>query len=167
MRLLLVALIAEAMFAQQKAPKAEDIASPDAVVKAVYSVISGNRGQPRDWNRMRGLFLPGAKLIGTRRKPGTPISVRIMDVEGYISATSKVFESVPFFESETARKTETFGAVVHVFSTYQSKRSPDDAQPFARGINSFQLLQMDDRWWVVSLIWDSETLDNPIPAEYK
>jgi len=37
--------------------KAEDVKSPEAIVSAVYSVISGGKGQARDWDRMRSLCL--------------------------------------------------------------------------------------------------------------
>jgi len=59
-----------------------------------------------------------------------------------------------------------FGNVVHAFSTYESRRAQADAQPFARGINSIQLYHDGTRWWVMTLMWDSERPDNPIPAKY-
>ncbi|MFB3112623.1 MAG: hypothetical protein ACE10G_11370, partial [Gemmatimonadales bacterium] len=35
-----------------------DVESVDAIVAAVYDVISGAAGQERDWDRMRSLFIP-------------------------------------------------------------------------------------------------------------
>ena len=61
---------------------------------------------------------------------------------------------------------EAFGNIAHVFSTYESKHAKDDAKPFARGINSMQLLRDGDRWWLVTIFWDSEKPSNPIPSEY-
>jgi hypothetical protein len=75
--------------------KPVDVNSPDAILNAVYSVISGPQGQPRDWHRIRSLFIP-----------------------------------------------------------------------FARGINSFQLLKDGDRYWIVNIFWDAESSDHPIPAHY-
>ena len=40
-----------------------------------------------------------------------------------------------------------------------------DAQPFQRGVNSFQLWFDGTRWYVVSIFWEPETPSNPIPAE--
>ena len=62
--------------------------------------------------------------------------------------------------------TERFGNIAHVFSTYVSFRSRADTRPFQRGINSFQLLYDGTRWWVVSVFWQAETRDYPIPAKY-
>ena len=38
------------------AARPADVASIDAIMRAVYEVISGPAGQKRDWNRMRSLF---------------------------------------------------------------------------------------------------------------
>jgi hypothetical protein len=35
-----------------------------------------------------------------------------------------------------------------------------------RGINSIQLMNDGSRWWIVSVFWDAERPDNPLPAEY-
>jgi len=53
--------------------------------------------------------------------------------------------------------------VTHVFSAYDSKRAATDTAPFARGINSMQLVNDGRRFWVVTIFWDSERPDNPIP----
>ena len=71
-----------------------------------------------------------------------------------------------FYEREIHRKTERFGNIVHAMSTYETYWSEDDAEPFMRGINSIQLLYRDGRWWVVTIFWDNESPENPIPAEY-
>jgi hypothetical protein len=59
-----------------------------------------------------------------------------------------------------------FGNIAHVFSTYESKHAKDDEKPFARGINSFQLMNDGKRWWIVTIFWQGEDDKNPLPAEY-
>ena len=71
-----------------------------------------------------------------------------------------------FYEREIARRTDCFGNVCHVFSTYESRHSPADAKPFERGVNSIQLLRDGSRWWIASVAWDAERPDNPLPTEY-
>lgn len=144
----------------------KDVASIDAIIRALYDVISGPVGQKRDWDRLRSLFVPGARLIPTGKRPTGEIGVRILDVEGYISGAGPYLEKNGFFEREIARQTETFGNIAHVFSTYDSRHAADDAKPFSRGINSIQLAFEDKRWWVVTIFWDAETPEKPIPKEY-
>jgi hypothetical protein len=87
-----------------------------------------------------------------------------MTVEQYIAGAGALENG--FFEREISRITETFGGVTHRFSTYESRRRAEDPTPFARGINSIQLLNDGRRWWVVTVFWDSERPSNPIPARY-
>lgn len=143
-----------------------DVASIDAIIAALYDVISGPAGKKRDWNRMRSLFVPGARLIPLARSPQKEITARVLDVEGYINASGNYLETNGFFEKEIARRTERFGNLAHVFSTYDSRNKMEDAKPFARGINSIQLMYDGSRWWIVTIFWESERPDNPIPSEY-
>jgi hypothetical protein len=146
--------------------KQEDVASVDAIIAALYDVISGPAGQMRDWDRFRGLFATGARLIPTGRRSDGSQVMRVLTPEDYVNTAGRSLETNGFFEREIGRRTETFGGITHVFSAYDSKRTAADATPFARGIKSIQLLNDGKRWWVVTIFWDSERADNPIPAEY-
>ena len=146
--------------------KASDVASVDAIIKAVYDVISGPAGQKRDWDRMRSLFWPGARLIPTGRGQDGKHGARVWTVEEYISRAGPGLEEGGFFESELGRIEERYGNVVHLMSAYDSKRKADDAKPFARGVNSFQLMNDGSRWWILTIFWQGETPDNPIPAKF-
>ena len=153
--------LAATLAAETPVPKPEDVASLDAIVKSVYDVISGPAGQKRDWDRMRSLFYPGARLIPSRPRPEGGAQATILAVDDYIQRSPAVPEK-GFYESETRRETQTFGNIAHVFSTYESRRAPGE-KPFARGINSFHLLKDGKRWWVVTIFWDSERPANPLP----
>jgi hypothetical protein len=143
-----------------------DVGSMDAILTAVYDVISGPAGKKRDWDRMRSLFIPGARLIPTGPRPGGAYGSRVLTVEDYVTRGSALFEKEGFFEKEIARKTESFGQIAHVFSTYEARHSPDDAKPFIRGINSFQLMNDGKRWWIVTIFWQAEDEKNPLPEKY-
>jgi hypothetical protein len=143
-----------------------DVASIDSIVRALYDVISGPSGKKRDWDRMRSLFIPGARMIPTGKRQTGEISSRVMTVEDYITGNSKFLEENGFFEKEVARRAENFGNISHVFSTYESRHKAEDAKPFARGINSIQLMNDGKRWWIVTVFWQGEGPDNPLPEKY-
>ena len=148
------------------AARPEDVASIDAIIAAVYDVISGPKGQARDWNRMRSLFIPGARLIPTgKKRDGTGFGSRVLSVEDYISASAKPLEDAGFREKEIARRTERYGNIAQAFSTYASYRG-DETTPFQRGINSIQLWNDGSRWWIVTIFWEGERPDNPIPQRF-
>ena len=143
-----------------------DVASPDALIAAVYDVISGPAGKVRNWNRWLSLFTAGARLVpattGADKKP----HIRLMTPEDYVQTVGPRLEQNGFFEREIGRTSESFGNITHVFSTYESKRTMADEKPFARGINSIQMFNDGSRWWLVTIFWDSERDDNRISAAY-
>ena len=143
--------------------RAADTDSIGNAVRAVYESISGPAGA-RDWVRFRALFAPGARLIPMRPGADGPAAV-VMTPEDYISRTGPILERAAFYENETAARVEIFGAIAHVFSTYESRRAPGE-KPFARGINSFQLIRQGNQWKVMTILWDSERDGNPIPEKY-
>ncbi len=143
-----------------------DVSSADAIIKAVYDVISGPAGEKRNWDRMQSLFVTDARMIATGKRPNGEGTRRSMSVEEYINSSGSFLEKNGFFESEIGRKTEQYGNIVQVFSTYESKKTLRDEKPFMRGINSYQLWNDGKRWWVVNILWESETPDNPIPEKY-
>src|SRR5262249_50713280 len=107
-----------------KAPaaKAEDVATLDAILAALYDVISGPKGKPRDWDRMRGLFAPGARLIPCLPKDSRgKVATRVHTVEEFIARAAPASEQRGFFEREVARRVDRFGHVAQVFSTYESR----------------------------------------------
>ena len=143
-----------------------DVNSIDSIVAAVYDVISGPAGKKRDWDRMRSLFIPGARLIPTGPRQAGGYGSRVFTVDEYIGRASGFFEKEGFYEREAARRTEQFGRIAHVFSTYESRHGADDAKPFQRGINSIQLMNDGTRWWIVTIFWQGEDEKNPLPEKY-
>ena len=146
-----------------------DGSSMDAILAALYESMSHGPEYEPNWNRMRALFLPDGRII-------PPMSAdekafKVLDVNGFREWVTKASaaarqkgEPTSFFEREIARRADCFGSLCQVFSTYEARRAPGDAAPFARGVNSIQLLHDNRRWWVASIIWDTEGPDNPIPA---
>lgn len=143
-----------------------DVATPEAIVAATYDVISGPSGEARDWERFRSLFVPEARLIPTGRGPGGEAGYRVFTPGEYVERARQAFAEQGFFEREVHAEAERYGDIAHVFSTYESRRAPDDAEPFQRGINSFQLWHDGERWWIVTILWHGEREGAPIPGRY-
>ena len=149
------------------AAKPADVASPDAIMAATYDVISGPVGQQRNWDRFRSLFVPGARLIPVvAKKTGSGYDTRIITPDEYAQHADAYFQKNGFAEREISRKAERYGNIMQIFSTYESRHDAKDAEPFARGINSFQLFYDGTRWWVVTIYWLEETPENPLPKEF-
>ncbi len=139
----------------------------DAIIAALYDVISGDAGVERDWNRFRSLFYPGARMIPTGKNAKTgQIGARIASPNDYIKANEAFLEGEGFHEQEMFRHVDSFGNMAQVFSVYQARKKLSDAKPFLRGINSIQLFNDGKRWWVMTIAWSPETPEHPLPKQY-
>ena len=149
-------------------PKADpkDVASVDAIIAAYYSATAGEPNQPREWDRFRSLFLPEGRLFAARARGDGPAGAMVLPPDDFVNMNRKYLEKGGLVEREIGRRAESFGTITQVWSTFESRRSKDAPQPYARGINSFQLLNGGDRWWIVTVFWDHERDTNPIPAKY-
>lgn len=147
--------------------KAADVQSIDAILAATYDTISGPAGTKRDWDRFRSLFYPGARLIPTGKRQGdSVVRSRVITRDEYVERARANIEKQGFFERSISNHVDRYDNIAQVFSTYESRHNAGDAKPFQRGINSFQLMYDGQRWWILTIMWESETPEAPIPAEY-
>ena len=128
-------------------------------IRGVYDVISGPPGQKRDFDRMRSLFAPGATL-----KAIGPKGLRGGSLEDYISRNSAILEKEGFTERELGRRVEIWGGLATAWSAYDGRTA--NGSFHERGINSFQLVKVDGKWLVASILWQEETPDNPLPPAF-
>ena len=142
----------------------KDVQSLDAIVAAIYDVISGPPGA-RDWNRFNSLFAKDARLIAVRMPRDGKPSLAVMTPKDYADRAGSYFLEHGFFEHELSRKTDSFGAMTHIYTTYES-RETKDGKPIDRGINSMEFFYDGQRWWCVEIYWDAERPGNPIPEKY-
>ena len=143
-----------------------DVESIDSIIGAYYDSLCGPKGEARDWDRLRSIFQPMARLVAARPVADGRSGIWVMELEEYIAFNKTYMENGGYFEREISRKTDTFGNIAQVWSTYESRRGEHDIAPYSRGIYSFQLLKDGDRWWIVNVYWDYERPDSPIPQEY-
>jgi hypothetical protein len=139
-----------------------DVESVDAIITALYEVISGPAGD-RDWDRFRSLFAPRATLSPMVPRRDGSIPVRVITPEEYVGIGGGYFSQNAFYEVEAGRKLERFGNVANAMSFYESRNAPDQ-EPFTRGVNSITLIHDGARWYVLSIAWDEVREGLPAPA---
>jgi hypothetical protein len=173
--LCLALLMSTSLAAQTRSaapPGAADAASIDSILAALYASVSHGPDAEPDWDRLRAITLPVGMFIPPK-KPNEDIFT-VLDVDAFqervrkgAAALKAKGESTAFNEREVSRHTDCFGNVCQIFSTYEGRRTASDDKPFVRGINSIQLVKDGKRWWIASVVWDTEREGNPIPAEYQ
>lgn len=150
-----------------------DVDSLDGIVVALYASVSFPTSGAPDWVRFRSLFDPAALMI--RIDPRMTVlppaerdapALLATPVHAYIERTQAMIDAGnlgTFEERELVRRTEVFGDIAQVFSSYE--RSADGG-PVVRGINSMHLVKDGVRWWIAAIAWTDETHDNPLPARF-
>lgn len=159
----------EAVAVEEAAPPeadAADVASVDALIAALYDVISGDAGEARDWDRFVSLFHPELGRLTPLRAADGAWTALSMTPATYAERAEQWTKATAFYEREIARRQETFGGLCHVWSTYEGFNAKDTKTPFLRGINSIQLMNDGERWSILTIAWDAEREDQKLPDEY-
>ncbi len=184
--ILLLGLLAPFLSAQTKAPvgvilshpdwpqpRVSDVDSVEHILAAVDAVISGPGKSPRDWDRLRSLFVPDARLIPVRVVRGTPnphtapaTDLLYFSLDDYVTRVGPQMAAQDFYEKVTHVEVQEYGNIVQVFSTFESRHELADKEPFDRGIDSVQLLKDSGRYWIVDLFYNTRLTDQPIPVRY-
>lgn len=138
----------------------------DGTIKALYHVISGDKGVERNWKLFKYLFKPEAKLIASGKSNDNTYNVRYMSPDDYIESAGPWLLKNGFFEKEIHRTIDAFGNMTHIFSSYEAFITKTKTNPFMRGINSIQLLNDGDRWWIINVYWAQESQEHLIPKKY-
>jgi len=136
----------------QEAPRPEDVATIDGIMKAYYEVVSGPAGEVADVERDRSLHHPEAWIaISGTDSSGKP-TVRIMTLDGFYGDNAPREQG--FWEWETDRVVKRSGNMVHVWSSYASART-EGGEPFDTGVNSVTLFWDGERWWIMNWMFDA------------
>lgn len=143
---------------------ANDVKSIASIGQAYYEIVSGPIGQSRDFDRLRNLFHPEAKLIYSFwSEDDNSFKLMPMDIEGYIGKLDYL-DKKGFYEEELNVSSETYGSITHSISTY--KFWMEDKTAEGRGFTSYQYFFDGNRYWIMSMFWQMESDQYPIPDEF-
>lgn len=145
----------------------DDVNSPEATVTAIFEAFSAPGDEHPNWDRFRSLFLPEARLIYADHPAEGTSHYETGTVDEYIETSGRFWEGQDYREEVVQTRTERYANIAHVFFTYEGREPADAAEPTFRGVESAQLWHDGSRWWVVSLMWQSEREVVPIPDRYE
>jgi hypothetical protein len=145
-------------------PRPEDVASIDGMMKAFYAVVNVAPDAPRQWSRDRTLYPPWIRFVAVGSPSGGRPTIEVMTHQELVDASEPLVRE-GFSEREIFRTTKRYGAIAHVDSTYETLIGK--AKPVrSRGVNSIEMYFDGQRWWMVSVIWQTEDAAHPLPPEY-
>lgn len=154
-------MLTHTCFAQKKYSIKEDTFSINSLINATYEVVSGVKGEKRQWQRDASLHHPMA-IYSYKNRKGVQVTIPVKD---FHKDTEDLIMKTDFFESEINREVRVFGNIAQVWSTYETRFAKNGSVE-KRGINSIQLIYEKNRWWIISWVFDSETESNRIPKTF-
>jgi hypothetical protein len=147
--------------------KPEDVKTIRAIVGAFFDAISAPAGGTLNRERLRALFVPDGRIeIPQPASKGSPTDVIFLTPDQYAANSDSQTAKTGFFDHVLAVQVQHFGVMAHVYTSYESRKSPSDLKAFVRGVKSIELLNSAGRWYIVQVSWDRESPDNPIPYRY-
>lgn len=144
----------------------EEVKSIDKIVSSIFAIVSGEKGEEGDWELMRSVFHPKARLMTGYQDEAGNKEIKIFSVEEYITTFRDNFYNMTFYERDVKNKIERFDNLVHVLSTYRAFRTKEMKRPVKTGVASIQLYHDGERWWVLSMYWKNGTEEMQVPSAY-
>lgn len=152
-------------FAQVTTKFGDVVSTLDGIIKAYYDVVTVAKGGKVSYERDSCLHIKNAGIGILQTGKNGQVKMHYITLKDYHKSSDALLEKDGFYEKEISRKTEHFGAMYHVWSTYES-RNTAGGPVIERGINSIELYFDGARFWITGWTFDGERKDNPLPKEY-
>lgn len=123
-----------------------------AVLDTFYALLSGRKEEARDWERLRALFFPGARLFphAVTTRPG---ETEGLAVERYLENLKRFLGEHDFFERGEITQGFTFANLAAIVSTYEARPDPEEPLPDRQGVNCVHFLHDGQGWKITAMLW--------------
>lgn len=158
--------VTTATFGTEPAGEVGAFATATGLVTELYKEVTFPAGGTPDWGRVRSMFLDQATVVlRTGREETTVFSVDGF-VQDFIAFIERANVRETGFEERVLRtKPLIFGDIAHVLVLYEAV-IPGSPRPPQQGVDSFQLIRKDGRWWIVAITNELPTPERPVPQEF-
>jgi len=158
--LIALILITTALNAQVDSVAVQSI---EGITDKMLEMISGDIDKPRDWEAYRMLFLPSAQKISINRNAPPNRQVRVMNLEEFVRNVGPLYKRDGFEEYKIGLKINEFNGIANVFQSYYCKNLVGTYEK--RGVNSYQLVYANNRWWIANTTFVSESDEVKLPND--
>jgi hypothetical protein len=158
--ILLTLIFCSSVFSQT-----DNFQSPDQIINDLYELVSFGPDSKLDWDQVRILFHPEAKIVLRTSKEATTV----FDVDGFIKdfddfAKNEKVQQNGFQEKILKKKETTFGNISHFLVLYEASFPGLDYPP-QQGIDSFHLIKTDRGWKIISIVNEIVTPESELPEQ--
>lgn len=139
--------------------------TPEGVCAKMLEFISFEKDEVKDWDEYRNLFLPNAQKMSFRFDPGEPLGkqARGQNIEEFVRNWGPSYAKTGFEEYVIGVDVKEFNGIASVFQSFYCKTL--DGTYEARGVNAYQVVFLNNRWWIASSMFTNETEESKLPNE--
>jgi len=130
----------------------------------VLEIISVEIGEEPDWDNYRNLFLSTAHKTSVQPSAGPNRQLRTFNTEDFIRKIGPLYAVDGFYEYATGLEVFEYNGIATAFQSFYCKNLKGTYE--ARGINCFQLVYAQDRWWIASSVFVNEDETEKIPLKF-
>jgi hypothetical protein len=142
--------------------------APELLIGELYKSVSfTNADSLPDWEKVRDMFIEKAVVVLRTTRTTTDI----FDVQGFINDFVNFIEKSPakqngFGERILKMKKVVIGDIAHILVLYDAQIYGIGREP-QQGIDSWQLIKKNNRWWIASITNEVISETALIPDELK
>lgn len=144
------------------AQSAKALNTIDGIVNELLDQITIEKGKKMDTAAIRKLFHPSAQFTVLMHLDFGPYA-ESASLDDFIEMLTDPYYEEGYLEKEIHKVVDEYNGIAQVFQTFYGKDSDGMEE---QGINSYQLVYYQDRWWIVSLLWTLKTEGAEIPQKY-
>jgi len=157
-------LISTNLIAQDKMiADSNALTSINGIVKEMLRLVSGEKGKSRNWEALRNLFLATADFTVVNHSDSLPQPVETVSLEEFIKLMHDPYYDQGYLEYEISKVVNEYNGIASVFQSFYGKDSENVEE---KGINSYQLVYFNNRWWIANLIWTGDSNGVKVPKKY-
>jgi hypothetical protein len=131
---------------------------------ALLQIISGEIDEKRDWGAFRSLFIPTAQFVFVNEKAPHHKRTSTYNLEQFVRFIGPNYAKDGFEELATGLVVHEFNGIANAFQSYTARNLTGTYSE--KGINNYQLVKVNDKWFVTSLSWANASESSPIPSQF-
>lgn len=157
--LLYCCLVAEAQSLNAEKP----FQTAEQVVRELYDLVTFEPNELPDWEKVKATFIANPVIVLRTGRDKTDV----MSLQGFIDLWLHDIEKYKmdktgFQEKIINLKMDVFGDIAHGWVLYEAS-IPNRPMPPQQGVDSFQLMKKEGRWWIVSITNEIPGPGRPVP----
>lgn len=134
------------------------------LVNETTRVISIEKGQVIDTAYLRTLFLPTAHFSMVGQDNGVFMQ-ETMDLDEFLGTLTDEYYSLGYHEESMGEIVEEYNGIAQVIQSFEGR---DSDNVTGKGVNSYQLIYSEGRWWIANMVWTMSADDGKdIPIKYQ